>query len=141
MASKLRWVTITGASAPGQTQEDNIANFENESDNPMSIIVVKRRHYSATTSNDEQAQVELSKSPTGSSVANQDPTFREIDHLVGRPSGAGVLEGKDKVEADSRYDDGEVILEPSERLYVNVVKSTGVTANVRFVVGYRFIKD
>lgn len=138
MASELRWITLIGTVAAGGTSSDADATFRNETGEILSIIMVQEAHTISNVAPEENGTFELSKSPTQASRVDQDGTFRISASMKGVGVTATAVDGGHFWNRVTRYDDGEVTLEPQEALFVNTQSSSDIALFFEYNIGFRF---
>jgi len=137
MASELRWITLIGTVAAGTTSSDSDATFRNETSEVMDIIIIQEAHTASNMAPEENATFEISKSPTQASRVDQDGTFRKATSIKGTGN-VTTVDGAESWNMNTRYDDGEVTLEPQEALFVNTQSASDVALFFEYNIGYRF---
>jgi len=138
MATELRWITLIGTMAAGTTSTDNMATFRNETSETLDIIMVQEAHTGSNFAPEDNLTLELSKSPTQATRVDQDGTFRIASSMKGGGTGATPVDGGEFWNRVTRYDDGEVTLEPQESLHVNGQSSSDVAGFFEYNIGFRF---
>ncbi len=138
MAEELRWETLFGELADGQTSSNSISEFRNETDEDMFIRHVRESHSVKTAGPGEDSVIELTKANALVSDTDNTP-FYVMSTEMGMPSaGATPVDGDVVENKTTLYAKGQVVLEPNESLFVNIRKSSGGLVQYRYNLGYHF---
>ncbi len=137
MAQELRQEILAATIAGGVTQSDSVAEFRNDTNGFISVRKVHKAISGNTFASTESASVELSKSPTVASNVNNNPFFTLLTRLQ-KLSGDAVDSG-DRVNGTSSWGRGQLILEPNESLFVNVLKSSDPVLSIHYELEYEFM--
>ncbi len=136
-AAELRQEILTFTVAGGVSQSDSAAEFRNDSSGMISIRKIHAAHSANTMASTESASIEISKSPTVASTTNNNP-FYTILYRLQKMSGDAVDSG-DRVNRTISYGRGQLVLEPNESLFANVLKSSDPVLSVFFELEYEFM--
>ncbi len=137
MAQELRQEILAGNVAGGITQSDSIVEFRNDTNGFISIRKIHKAISANTMSSAESASVEISKSPTVASTVNNNP-FWTVNTRLQKGAGDAVDSG-DRVNGTSSWGRGQLILEPNESIFVNVLKSSDPVVTFFYEVEYEFM--
>ncbi len=137
LAAELRQEILTASVAGAVTQSDAAAEFRNDSSGMISIRKVHAAHSANTMASAESASIEISKSPTVASTTNNNP-FYTVLYRLQKMSGDAVDSG-DRVNRTISYGRGQLVLEPNESLFVNVLKSSDPVVTFFFELEYEFM--
>lgn len=136
LAAELRQEILTGSIAGGITQSDAAAEFRNDSSGMIWMRKIHAAHSANAMASAESASIEISKSPTVTSTTNNNP-FYTILYRLQKMSGDTVDSG-DRVNRTISYGKGQLVLEPNESLFVNVLKSSDPVVSFFFELEYEF---
>ncbi len=136
LAAELRQEILTASIAGAVTQSDSAAEFRNDSSGFIWIRKIHAAHSANTMASAESASIEISKSPTVTSTVNNNP-FYTILYRLQKMSGDAVDSG-DRVNRTISYGKGQLVLEPNESLFVNVLKSSDPVVTFFFELEYEF---
>ncbi len=136
LAAELRQEILAATIAGGVTQSDSAAEFRNDSSGFIFVRKIHAAHSANTMASAESVSIEISKSPTITSTVNNNP-FYTILYRMQKMSGDAVDSG-DRVNRTISYGMGQLVLEPNESLFVNVLKSSDPVASVFFEIEYEF---
>ncbi len=137
MAQELRQEILAGTVAGGITQSDSIVEFRNETNGFISIRKIHKAISANTMASAESVSVEISKSPTVASTVNNNP-FWTVNTRLQKLSGDTVDSG-DRVNGTSSWGRGQLILEPNESVFVNVLKSSDPVVSFFYELEYEFM--
>lgn len=137
LAAELRQEILTGTVAGGVTQSDSISEFRNDSSGMITMRKIHAAHSMNTAASAESASIEISKSPTVASTTNNNP-FYTVLYRLQKMSGDTVDSG-DRVNRTISYGRGQLVLEPNESLFVNVLKSSDPVVSFFFELEYEFM--
>lgn len=140
MAQELRHETLTAAVADGTTSSNSVAEFRNDSSRDIMIREIVYAHALATAANDENALVEIGKSPTQASLTNNQVFFNFPQQLniAAGTIGSGADDVGTSRNGGKNWERGQLTLEPNESLFVNATKTSGGALRFRYVIGYEF---
>ncbi len=137
MAQELRQEILAGNVAGGVTQSDSIVEFRNDTNGFISIRKIHKAISCNAMASAESASVEISKSPTVASTVTNNP-FWTINTRLQKMSGDTVDSG-DRVNGTSSWGRGQLILEPNESVFVNVLKSSDPVVTFFYELEYEFM--
>lgn len=137
LAAELRQEILTGIVAGGVTQSDSAVEFRNDSSGFIAIRKIHAAHSASAMASAESVSIEISKSPTVASTVNNNP-FYTVLYRLQKMSGDTVDSG-DRVNRTISYGRGQLMLEPNESLFVNVLKSSDPVVSFFFELEYEFM--
>jgi len=137
MAQELRQEILAATVAGGVTQSDSVAEFRNDTNGMISMRKIHKAISANAMASAESASVEISKSPTVASTVNNNPFFTILTRLQ-KMSGDAVDSG-DRVNGTSSWGRGQLVLEPNESLFVNVLKSSDPVVSIHYELEYEFM--
>lgn len=140
MAQELRHETLTATVADGVTSSNSAAEFRNDSSRDIMIREIVYAHALSGAANDENALVEIGKSPTQASLTNNQVfyNFPQQLNIAAGTTGSGADDVGTSRNGGKNWERGQLTLEPNESLFVNVTKTTGGAIRFRYVIGYEF---
>lgn len=136
MADRLLWKNLAGSVAGGVTSSDSDSEFDHDLDDGAQIREISMDVATGGAAPDESISVEIGEVPTFiSSTNNTDFFFRQLRAEM-FATGATPTDGGIVKERTWKFARGQVIVDASKKLYVNVTKTTGGTGNYRISIGY-----
>ncbi len=131
MAEELRYETLKGTMLSGQTQQDDLARFVNETGKDISIRIATLTMSGNGMDAGDSAVGEMSKDPTISSNVNNDTTPR-IQASIRAPEQltAGTTSGGSVDRRVQTYAKGQWVLRPGEDLHLNVSKTSTTSGQI-----------
>lgn len=122
------------------SSSDSAAEFRNDSSRMIHVREIDMDLQLKVGANDENAVVEISKSPVLASRVNNNVFFTQT--LSAGISAGTIGSGADDVATSKgksrKYGKGQLTLEPGESLYLNWAKSTALTIETYNQIRYEF---
>lgn len=139
MAAELRWEHLFDTDSSNGSA-NAAAEFRNDTSVMIHIREINWTIQASTGANDEQIFSEISKSPVLASRTNNNVFFAygQSVGISAGTTGSGADDVATGANGGRKYGRGQLTLEPGESLYVNWVKSSGLTINITYSIGYEF---
>jgi hypothetical protein len=126
MAKELRWHHLSGSISAAA---DADTEFKNQTGQRISIKLILPRFFLSSATADENASIELSKQGTFHSATNGASQFAIGWHLGMPATGATPADGEIAAPVvPIRFDEGEVVLDEGESVFVNIGQFSGSPA-------------
>ncbi len=123
--------SVTAASS------DSVSEFRNDSSGMIALRKIHIAIFCNALASAESATIEISKSPSFASTVNNNP-FWTIPTVLQKQSGDAVDSG-DRVNRTISYGRGQLVLEPNESVFVNVLKSADPVVTFNYELEYEFM--
>jgi len=140
MAQELRMESLIGSTSAGVTGENADAEFRNDSARTIHIREIDAELELTIAENDEDAELEITKSPSSQLGVNNGPFNRMVLKVNLQSSSTGAIQDDGGVTARKikRYGKGQYTLEPNESIFINTEKDSGGQLEYDVVLSYEF---
>lgn len=136
MANGLLWKRLTGSIADGAGSEDSHTEFDHHLDDGALIREISIDIQQGNAEPDESAEVEITEVPAFIGATNDTDFFIRSLRLDMTATGAVPNSGGATKSRTWKFGRGQVKINASKKLYVNVSKSTDGSMSYRIDIGY-----
>lgn len=136
MGEELLWKALTGSVVDGQTSDNAVSEWKNESGETFSVRKVIHAVSYDNAEHDEGGQYHFAKSPTSESYVDNSTIYDVVIDVTQAPAANPSLDGKISKLVIDAYAKGQLILRPNDSIWINITKDTGGVLAYRTLIGY-----